>query len=111
MFSLGVILLEMNVQFSTGMERAETLAQLQKDNFTLPSVLLVPEKVTQAKLIMSLVQNKPSQRPSSVGLLDSGDIPAQAEDESLRVARRLLNDRNSHYRLQFIGNLFTQVCN
>lgn len=49
MFSLGVILLEMNVPFSTGMERAGTLAQLQKENHILPTVLDVPEKSTQVR--------------------------------------------------------------
>lgn len=51
MFSLGVILLEMNVHFSTGMERAETLAQLQKENHTLPAALGVQEKSTQVRHI------------------------------------------------------------
>jgi len=110
MFSLGVILLEMNVPFSTGMERAETLAQLQKDNHTLPIPLLIPEKGTQAKIALSLLHIEPSQRPSSSDLLDGGEIPGQAEDESLRMARRLLNDRSSQYRSQFIGGLFTRVC-
>ncbi|KAL6713136.1 eukaryotic translation initiation factor 2-alpha kinase [Lecanora helva] len=108
MFSLGVILLEMSVPFSTGMERAEALEQLHKEFYVLPSVLQTPETATQAKFILSLVQAKPSSRPSSSELLESGEIPYQAEDESLRVARRLLNDRTSHYRTQFIGSLFSQ---
>ena len=57
---------------------------------------------------MSLIQHKPSQRPSSLELLDSGEIPVQAEDESLRLARRLLNDRASHFRSQFISSLFAK---
>lgn len=109
-FSLGVIFLEMNVPFSTGMERAETLAQLQKESYSLPSTFLLPEKAAQAKLFVAMVQNKPSQRPSCSELLESGDIPDQAEDESLRMARRLLNDHKSHYRAQFIGTLFSKVC-
>ena len=106
MFSLGVIFLEMNVPFSTGMERAEALEKVHKEDHTLPSVLLSPEKATQTKLLMSLIQTKPSQRPSSSELLESGDIPDQAEDESLRMARRLLKDRTSHYRPQLISSLF-----
>ena len=106
MFSLGVVLLEMNVAFPTGMERAENLENLQKENHTLPSALSVPEKKVQAKIFTSLVQNKPSQRPSSSELLESGEIPIQAENESVRMARRLLNDHASHYRSQFIGSLF-----
>lgn len=106
MYSLGVILLEMNIPFSTGMERAETLGLLQKEDHTLPSALEKPEKATQAVILMSLVQHKPSQRPSSAELLQSGQIPVQDEDESFRVARRLLADRSSHFRSQFIGSLF-----
>jgi len=54
MFSLGVILLEMNIPFSTGMERAETLAQLYKADHTLPAALGVPEKFTQVSHISGL---------------------------------------------------------
>lgn len=57
---------------------------------------------------MSLLQHKPSQRPSSSQLLEIGEIPAQAEDESFVKARRLLNDRASHFRPQFINSLLSQ---
>lgn len=59
-------------------------------------------------MIMSLLQPKPSQRPSSSELLESGQIPVQAEDESFVKARRLLNDRASHFRPQFINSLFNR---
>ena len=108
MYSLGVILLEMNVPFSTGMERAETLEMLQKEDHALPVALESPTKATQAAIFMSLVQHKPSQRPSSAELLQSGQIPVQDEDESFRVARRLLADRASHFRAQFISSLFNE---
>lgn len=108
MYSLGVILLEMNVLFSTGMERAETLKSLQKEDYALPSALETPEKATQAAIFMSLIQHKPSQRPSSSELLQSGQIPVQDEDESFRVARRLLADKTSHFRSQFISSLFNE---
>ena len=96
----------MNVPFSTGMERAETLELLQKEDHVLPLGLANPEKATQASIFMSLIQYKPSQRPSSSELLQSGQIPVQDEDESFRVARRLLADRTSHFRSQFISSLF-----
>ena len=106
MYSLGVIFLEMNVSFSTGMERAETLALLQRDDLLLPKALDDPAKATQAKIFMSLVQHKPSQRPGSAELLESGQIPVLEENESFRIARRLLADRDSHFRSQFINSLF-----
>ena len=109
MYSLGVILLEMNALFSTGMERAQTLELLQKEDHVLPLALEKPEKATQAAIFMSLVQHKPSQRPSSAELLQNGNIPVQDEDESFRVARRLLANRASHFRSQFISSLFNEM--
>ena len=109
MYSLGIILLEMNVSFSTGMERAETLEQVHRDDQALPLALNVPERATQAKIFLSLVQQKPSVRPSSSELLNSGQIPVQDEDESFRTARRLLSDQSSHYRTQFINSLFPKT--
>ena len=114
MYSLGVIFLEMSVPFSTGMERSGVLENLHKGDHTMASALLNSrnpallnsENSAQTKLFESLIQIKPSQRPSSSELLDSGDIPDQAEDESLRMARRLLKDRTSHYRPQLISSLF-----
>ena len=108
MYSLGVILLEMNALFSTGMERAQTLELLQKEDHALPLALEKPEKATQAAIFMSLVQHKPSQRPSSAELLQNGQIPVQDEDESFRVARRLLANPASHFRSQFISSLFNE---
>lgn len=109
MFSLGVILLEMSVSFATGMERAQNLAKLQKEDHALPATLDKPEKATQAKIFMSLVQHKPVMRPSSAELLSGGEIPVQDEDESFRKARRLLADQNSHFRLGFISSLFPKA--
>lgn len=108
MYSLGVILLEMNVPFFTGMERAETLELLQKEDHALPSALDNTEKATQAVIFMSLIQHKSTHRPSSSELLQSGQIPVQDEDESFRMARRLLADRTSHFRSQFINSLFNE---
>lgn len=108
MYSLGVILLEMTVPFSTGMERAETLKSFQKEDHVLPSALGSPENATQAAIFMALIQHKPSKRPSSSELLQSGQIPVQDEDESFRMARRLLADESSHFRPQFISSLFKE---
>lgn len=109
MYSLGIILLEMSVPFVTGMERAQTLAKVHREDDTLPLALNNPENTTQAKIFMSLIRHKPSERPSSSELLNSGQIPVQGEDESLRVARRLLTDQHSHFRPQFINSLFQKA--
>ena len=109
MYSLGVILLEMTVPFSTGMERAKILASIQRENHTLPEALDAPNKVIQGNIFMSLVQHKPSLRPSSSELLNSGQIPVQDEDESFRIARLMLADESSHFRSQFISSLFPKA--
>lgn len=108
MYSLGVILLELNVVFSTGMERAQALDPLYKADHMLPSAIETPEKTTQAAMIRSLIQHRPSLRPGSQELLNSGQIPAQDEDETFRMARRLLSEPNSHFRPQLINTLFSQ---
>ena len=106
LYSLGVVFLEMNVVFATGMERVEGLASLQKVEPRLPPALDHPGKVTQATIIRSLIQHEPSLRPSSLDLLTSGQIPVQDEDEILRAARRLVTDPKSHLRHELIDSLF-----
>ena len=108
MYSLGVIFLEMNVIFATGMERAEILDSLQKDDPVMPQALNVPEKAIQARIIRSLIQPKPSLRPSSTELLENGQIPLLEEDETFRLARRLVMDQTSRLRKDFVESLFTE---
>ena len=104
LFSLGVILLEMNVTFATGMERAETLEPLAKQDHQVPSALSDPEKAIQADIIMALVQFDPSQRPSCADLLK--DIPLQDKNETSRLIRREMKDPDSQLRSEIIEGLF-----
>lgn len=106
MYSLGIIFLEMNVAFSTGMERAESLDLIQKGSQILPKALEVPDRQQQAILVRSLVQQKPSARPSSIALLKSDQIPMLEEDATLRSARRLVMDPKSQLRKDFLASLF-----
>ena len=106
MFSVGIILLEMSVPFATGMERSQTLTTLQKDGHPPP---VMTDGSVRAQLFSLLIQDNPSQRPSSAELLANGDIPAQAEDESLRMARRLLLDHGSHLRSNFLSSFFSST--
>lgn len=107
MFSLGVVFLEMNVAFATGMERAEGLASLQRFEPMLPPALDEPAMAIPAAIIKSLVVHNPSLRPSSFELLDSGQIPVQNEDQLLTAARRLVTDPKSHVRQKVIDTLFS----
>ena len=106
MYSLGIVFLEMNVVFATGMERVEGLASLQKPDPILPPALEEPQIVNQRAIIRSLLRHEPSQRPSSLDLLNSGQIPVQDEDETLNAARRLVTDPKSHLRHRLIDSLF-----
>ncbi len=106
-YSLGVVFLEMNVVFATGMERAESLAALQRGDAKLPPILEDQERATQAAIIRSLTQHEPSLRPSSSDLLDGGQIPVQDEDETLRMARRLVADPKSHLRRELVDSIFS----
>lgn len=107
MYSLGIILLELNVIFSTAMERAETLESLRKESHVPPKALDVPDKALQATLLMSLIDHKPSRRPSSSELLENGRIPLPDHNETLHLARRELNDPKSRLRSEFIDRLFS----
>ena len=106
MYSLGVVFLEMNVVFATGMERAEGLAALQRTVPQLPTALEAPERAPQEQIIRILTQSQPELRPSSLDLLQDGQIPALDEDETLRLARRLVTDPKSHLRRELIGSVF-----
>ena len=105
MYSLGIIFLEMNVPFATGMERATALDPLAKENHKLPSGLAIPEKNTQARILMSLIEYQPSQRPNCPELLDQ--IPVQDEDQMSRLVRRELRDPTSRLRTEYVGALFS----
>lgn len=104
LYSLGIIFLEMNVSFSTGMERAETLEPLAKQDHQMPSALSKSEKAIQGGIIMALVQYEPSCRPSCTDLLK--DIPVQGKNETSRLIRREMNDPNSQLRSEIIEGLF-----
>ncbi len=91
------------------MERAQTLARLRKEEHVLPTMFEESEKATQGDIIMSLVNHKPAERPSSIELLRGGQIPVQIEDDLIRTALRLLNDSKSAFRPQLISAIFSQA--
>ena len=109
MYSLGIILFEMTVPFATGMERVQTLGRLREEEHVLPTLFEEQEKSTQGDIIMSLVDHKPAERPSSIELLRGGQIPVQIEDDLIRTALRLLNDPKSSFRPQLVSAIFSQA--
>ena len=85
MYSLGICLFEMTFPLETSMERAKLLAELRKEEHTLPSAFEMPEKQGQGTIILSLVNHKASERPSSAELLHSGKVPLEADESKVRV--------------------------
>ena len=99
----------MSVPLSTGMERVKTLAQLREEEHVLPAMFEDPEKSTQGDIIMSLVNHKFAERPSSMELLRGGQVPVQIEDDLIRTALRLLNDSKSSFRPQLVSAIFSHA--
>ena len=108
MYSLGVILFEMCFPLKTAMERTHTLNKLRDPNYMLPAAFKEPDKSIQGEIIGTLIEHKPSDRPSSIDLLRSGKVPIQAEDETIRLALLGLSDAKSPYHARLMSALFSQ---
>lgn len=106
MYALGIILFEMCYQMDTGMERAQNLTKIRKEDHCLPRIFEEPEKSVQGEIILSLINHRPSERPSSSDILASGKIPALPEDESIRAVLRDLRDPQSRLRFDLLGAMF-----
>lgn len=111
MYSLGIILFEMSYTLPTAMERVQTLSSLRKKEHILPEAFQATEKTLQAEVITSLITHRPSERPTSAQLLQSGKIPVQVEDETIRLALKGLADDNSPYHHKIISALFSRSGN
>lgn len=89
------------------MERAHTLAKIRKEEHSLPRAFEEPEKSIQGDIILSLIKHRSSDRPSSSELLSSGRIPAQSEDESIRLMLRTLRNPKSLLRFDLLAAIFS----
>ncbi|KAI9805200.1 MAG: hypothetical protein M1825_001036 [Sarcosagium campestre] len=108
MYSLGIIFFEMCLPLKTAMERDAVVRALREKNHALPAEFSKPEKAIQGDIITSLVNHRPSERPSTTELLRGGKLPMQIEDETIRQALRGLADSKSpHYR-KMMSALFSQ---
>ena len=109
MYSLGVIFFEMCHPLPTGMERDQTLRAIREKNHTLPATFQHSDKVVQGKIIESLLNHTPNERPSAEDLLHSGNIPLQVEEETFRRAIvHLLSDPNSPDYKKILSAIFSQ---
>ena len=109
MYSLGVIFLEMCCSLKTGMERAVTLGSLQKPGHSLPPAFQQPDKLLQGQIIELLVAFNPTERPSGPELLQSGKLPIEMVDETIRVAIRGISDVNDPNHKKFMSAIFSST--
>jgi translation initiation factor 2-alpha kinase 4 len=109
MYSLGIIFYEMNVPLKTAMERDSAIRSIRERQHALPAVFDTADKALQGSIILSLISHKPSERPSSLELLQSGRIPVKIEDETIRRALDGLSDPTSPYYHQMMTALFSQT--
>ena len=79
-YSLGLILFELMVPFSTQMERVQTLSALRKLKF--PSHFM---RSGEYELVLRMLSHKPSQRPETSEII-SNDFLREASDANNIVA-------------------------
>jgi eukaryotic translation initiation factor 2-alpha kinase 4 len=108
MYSLGIILFEMCYPPVVGMERAQVLEGLRQKQPTLPINFDLVERAIQADIILSLLDHNPKERPSSSGLLQSGKLPVQMENETIRQTLAGLSDPKSPYYQKMMAALFSR---
>ncbi|KAF2750068.1 kinase-like protein [Sporormia fimetaria CBS 119925] len=108
MYSMGIIFFEMCYPLKTAMERDYVIRQLRERKHSLPPDFETPEKALQGSIITSLINHRPSERPSCAELLRSGKVPLQIQDESVKEALKALSDRDSPHYAKMMAALFSQ---
>lgn len=103
MYSLGIIFFEMVYPMSTGMERVNILRDLRLSTVEFPEPFKSKKYDTERRIIRSLLDHSPVNRPSARELLHSGLVPFLQEDEAVQEVMRSLVDPNSPW--------FYPVCN
>ncbi|KAL1623929.1 eukaryotic translation initiation factor 2-alpha kinase [Neofusicoccum ribis] len=111
MYSLGIIFFEMCYPLTTAMERDQVVRSLREKEHTLPSAFQSADKGAQGEIILSLINHRPSERPSSAKLLRDPKIPLQLGDETVRLALAGLSNPNSPYYHKMLSALFAQGAN
>ena len=103
MYSLGIILFEMNFEMQTGRERAELLTGLNMAQHKLPLQFKQDKYRIQRGLILELIDHKPDNRPEAADLLKRADIPDPMDDAKLRrqVALMLATEPETIYERMF----------
>lgn len=109
MYSLGIILFEMCMTFSTSMERIRIIDAIRSPSISFPSTFPFSRASHEFKVIHCLLQHDPTKRPSSQELLESEAIPPKVGEEFIQEGLRLLSNPNTPYYLKLLKVLFGQV--
>ncbi|TPX43710.1 hypothetical protein SeMB42_g04625 [Synchytrium endobioticum] len=110
MYSLGIVLFEMCLHFSTAMERAICLRELRRPEILFPAEFDIKRHEQKAKIIKWLLSHNPKARPSCLELLSSPLMPPMLEEEKLTEALRLMtNVENPLYFPRLSRVLFSKV--
>ncbi|KAH0562566.1 hypothetical protein GP486_002750 [Trichoglossum hirsutum] len=108
MYSLGIIFFEICYPLKTAMERDHVIRNLREKDHVLPPEFESEKRRIQGDIINSLLKHRPSERPSSAELLQSGKLPVRIEDETIQQALRGLSDPNSPYYQKIMSAFFSQ---
>ena len=111
MYSLGIILFEMCYPLKTAMERDFVVRALREEDHALPSDFNFRERASMGDLVLGLITHQPEKRPDCDELLQSGKVPSQVEDETIREALRSISDSRSPYYHQMMSAIFSQPSN
>jgi translation initiation factor 2-alpha kinase 4 len=108
MYSLGIIFFEMVYPLGSGMERAQVLSKLREADIAFPPEFWTDKRTVQGNIIKTLLSHNPTERPSSMELLNSGKLPFMIEDKTIKHALQSLSDPNTPYHSQVMQALFSQ---
>ncbi|XP_023718266.1 eIF-2-alpha kinase GCN2 isoform X3 [Cryptotermes secundus] len=110
-YSLGIIFFEMCYHpLLTGMERVKVLVNLRSSEIILPSDFTQDGKSQQVHIIRWLLNHDPSQRPTSLELLQSDYVPPpQLEEAELQeMVRHTLSNPQSKAYKYLVSSCFKQ---
>ncbi|RMZ83720.1 hypothetical protein DV738_g1114, partial [Chaetothyriales sp. CBS 135597] len=103
MYSLGIILFEMNFHMNTAGERHSVLSGLNKRNHALPPKFDDDAYGVHREVILSLLSHDPQDRPEASELIARADIPDPMDDAKLKrqVTLMLSKDPQEIYKAIF----------
>jgi translation initiation factor 2-alpha kinase 4 len=107
LYSLGIVFFEMNYMFSTGAERIAVIEDLRKSAIIFPSSW-EPKRERQRKIITSLLQHSPDDRPSASELSESPLLPERVEDEYFKGSLKTMVKQDSVHHQALLSALFSE---